>query len=200
MGKNKYAILILAAGSSERLGRPKQLVKWNQSTLLNHTIEQACKSSHTDVYIALGGNQAEIRPSITLAIPIINIPNWRDGMGSSISRSLAYITTKNYEAIILSVCDQPYISCHIFEALIRKFEKENLSIVTSNYKNSSGPPTLFARKHFPALLKLKGDVGAKKVVKNNLSEATKVQFSDGDIDIDTEDDLYYLTISNKEKN
>lgn len=192
MAKKKYAILILAAGGSKRLGHPKQLVKWNQSTLLNHTLEQALSSNNSDVYVALGGNHSVIKHTISLGVSIIDIPDWEDGMGTSISVSLNEMKVKKYEAIIISVCDQPYISEVVFKNLLAEFERGKSSIVISKYKNSSGPPTLFGKKHYDRLLKLEGDVGAKEIVKNNLVEVGIIQFQKGDIDIDTEKDLRSL--------
>ncbi len=197
MGKHKYAILILAAGSSERLGRPKQLVKWNKTTLLNHTIDQASNVEHTDVFVALGGNQNEIRRSISERAVLLDVSNWREGIGSSIASSLMQIQISDYVATILSVCDQPYISTDVFKDLIIEFEKENSTIVSSNYKIDSGPPTLFDSKHYEALLKLHGDQGAKKIVLNNMEQVRFIQFQNGYIDIDTPHDLNELSSMGK---
>ena len=195
LGRHKYAILILAAGKSERLGMPKQLVKWNQSTLLNHTIAQAIRVCNSDVFVALGANQKDIRPSISSEAIILDITNWQDGMGTTISSSLSQIDVGNYKGIILSVCDQPYISNDIFDNLMNAFENENSSIIVSQYKNGSGPPTLFAKKHYYNLLQIRGDIGAKKIIRENLNEVTFISFENGDIDIDTEEDLKNLSIN-----
>ncbi len=192
MDKNKYVLLVLAAGSSERLGRPKQLVKWNQSTLLNHTIEQALNTENTDVFVALGGNQIDILPTISRKVPILTIHNWHEGMGSSIAKSMSRINIENYKGIILSVCDQPYISYDIFNKLINKFEKEKSSIIISKYEVATGPPTLFSRIYFNDLLELKGDNGAKKIVKKHNDEIDYILFPTGEIDIDSEADLKIL--------
>ena len=102
MDRNKYAILILAAGNSARLGRPKQLVKWNHSTLLNYIIDQASKVDNADIYVALGGNQSEIRPLILGRAELLDIQNWQDGMGTTISSSLKEIEVDIYNGIIIS--------------------------------------------------------------------------------------------------
>ena len=192
MVKNKYAILILAAGTSTRLGRPKQLVNWNGTTLLNHTIDQANRVKNSDVFVTLGGHQNEVRDSIVHDILIFTNPNWKEGMGSTISYTVDKVAKSGYEGIILSVCDQPYISHHIFSDLIEAFELGNGSIIMSKYKTSSGPPTLFSKRHFSALSNLKGDEGAKKVVKNNISHLAQIDFYQAHIDIDTENDLKQL--------
>ena len=192
MDRNKYAILILAAGNSKRLGRPKQLVKWNESTLLNHTIVQASKVDNADTYIALGGNQSDIRPSIMGEAIILDIPNWQDGMGTTISSSLNQIDSDIYDGVILCVCDQPYISNEVFDKLINAFENRTSSIIVSQYKTDSGPPTLFAKKYYPNLLHLQGDSGAKRIIRKHINEVSFISFENGDIDIDTEDDVKKL--------
>jgi len=192
LDKNKYAILILAAGSSERLGRPKQMVKWNETTLLNHTIQEALTANDTDLYVALGGNLIDIQSSISDKITKVYISKWKDGMGQSISESLSQIPIQSYEAVIISMCDQPYISSTIFENLIETFEKEKSSIIISKYNESSGPPTLFDRCHFQSLQLLKGDNGGKHIVKNHFEETSFIEFEKGNIDIDTEEDIRNL--------
>ena len=193
MVKNKYAIIILAAGGSQRLGQPKQLLKRDESTLLNYTIEQASYSEEIDVFVALGGNQSVIQPTIAKEIPILVNDNWKDGIGSSISNSLKKIDLEGYHGIIISVCDQPYISSKIFADLIFAFENVGSSIIISKYKIANGPPSLFGKKHYPSLLTLSGDNGAKEIVKQNLNEVGYVLFEEGDIDIDTVSDLELLS-------
>ena len=115
-----------------------------------------------------------------------------DGMGSTISTSLNQIDLEKYQAIILSMCDQPYLSDEVFNNLLTEFEKGESTIVVSLYKKSSGPPTLFGRKLYEHLLKLKGHHGAKSIVKHYHKEVASIQFEKGEIDIDTEKDLRKL--------
>jgi molybdenum cofactor cytidylyltransferase len=190
--KNKYAIIILAAGNSTRLGYPKQLVSWNQTTLLNHAIDHAARVKNSDIYVTLGGHQKEVIDSIVHDLSIFVNPFWEEGMGSTISYTMDKIAKHGYEGIILSVCDQPYISHHIFIDLIEAFQLGNNSIIISKYDTSSGPPTLFSKVHFKALANLRGDDGAKKIVKNNISHLGHIDFNQGHIDIDTENDLKQL--------
>lgn len=182
----------MAAGESKRLGFPKQLIKRDKTTLLNYTIGEALKSKATDVYVVLGSSQPDVQSSITYQVPTFFSVNWKDGMGTSISSSLSQITIDDYDGIILSVCDQFYISSKIFNNLIQTFNGGDSSIVVSKYKSAHGPPSLFGKKHYQSLLKLRGDHGAKDIVKNNLLEVSFIPFHDGYIDIDTEEDLKKL--------
>ena len=192
MDNKTYAIVILAAGSSARLGRPKQIVEWNDSTLLNHTIAQALPTKRTDVYLALSPTQVNVHSSLEHKVEVIEIVNHEEGMGSTISKCLSSMNLKNYEGVILSVCDQPYISLDIFNSLIQEYESSDCSIVVSKYSTAFGPPSLFSKKHYASLLRLEGDVGAKKMVEDQKVDVSMIDFLKGDIDIDTIEDYEAL--------
>jgi len=90
--------------------------------------------------------------------------------------------------VIIMVCDQPYISYSILNELIFTQRKTGKAIVTCNYGETNGPPTLFHKSLFNELMQLKGDVGAKKIVQQHIDETAMVLFPKGSIDIDTRED------------
>ncbi|MDF1694258.1 MAG: nucleotidyltransferase family protein [Saprospiraceae bacterium] len=192
MDKLRYAIIILAAGGSRRLGHPKQMVGWESSTLLNHTIKQANQVSNSDVFVTLGDCFDEIHSSIKEKVHIIFHPEWYHGMGSTISFSVSKIQLKKYKGVILSVCDQPYISTDNFVNLINKFESSSAKIVVSEYRNGQGPPTLFSQEIVKDLMKISGDNGAKSIIKKYKNDVVSTCFYGGEIDIDTVEDLEKL--------
>ena len=98
------------------------------------------------------------------------------------------IEKEKYDAVILSVCDQPFITEKQFRELKHTYESNDFSIVVSRYKTSKGPPTLFDQEHFEALKSLTGDEGAKEIVRKNKGNVTNISFPQGDIDIDTKED------------
>ena len=197
MDKKKYALVILAAGNSNRLGHPKQLVQWEKSTLLNYVIEQAFKVPEIDLYVTLGGNKDVIRDSIPSNVNVFYNPNWNEGMGESIAFSVSQvIAIHNFDAIIISVSDQPFITTNNYLSLITQFEKGKSSIIVSKYNSGKGPPTLFSSKHFHDLMQLKGDIGANGIVQANSMELDFVLFPKGNIDIDTKEDLKNLDEKN----
>ncbi|MEM9544745.1 MAG: nucleotidyltransferase family protein [Bacteroidota bacterium] len=190
--KNKYAILILAAGESKRLGRPKQLVRWKNTTLLNHTITSALATKKTDVMVALGAHHSIILPTLTGNISILKIKNWNEGMGATMSNCFNQFSFEAYQGIIISVCDQPYISEDVFSDLIHRFEMGRKTIIVSKYDNGMGPPTLFSNTYLPKLKILKGDVGAKSLIRQNMTEVDSILFEKGTIDIDQIEDIQKL--------
>ena len=194
--KKTFAILILAAGNSSRLGRPKQLVSIQGKSLLSKTLTEAQQVADTDIYIVTGAYVKELNDSIDLKpFEVIFNEEWAKGMGGSISKGITSIMEYNYEGVIISVCDQPYIGKENFDNLISKYQKSGKLIISSSYAEGSGPPVFFQQKYFEELSKLHGDLGAKEVIRKYKNNVDFVVFEKGNIDIDTEKDISQLNKS-----
>ena len=115
-------------------------------------------------------------------------------MASSIVTGLqqALLVNNKIENIIIAVCDQPYISSILFQQLSDKKRKSGKSIVASSYAGTLGTPALFSKKYFNELLNLKGDEGAKSLIRKYNNETTFVLFKKGNIDVDTQKDYEEL--------
>jgi len=185
------AIVILAAGNSSRMGKPKQLLKFNGQTLLDLVINETLKTNFRPVIVVLGAYEEEIKKtqSHAGAIYVVN-KDWEDGMSSSISSGLnsALKIDSEIENVIITVADQAYISSQIFEDLVRKHHQVNKNIIASAYLDTAGTPALFNKKYFKELMTLKGTDGAKKIIKRNIDDATTIPFELGRVDIDTQQD------------
>lgn len=197
--QGKYAVLILAAGSSSRLGEPKQLLSYGNKNLLNHTIDEAKKAGDGIVVVILGGNYHLIAGNIHHAgIKVSYNAAWEKGMSSSIVKGLQELTREHagLEGVILTVCDQPFISAALFNELIAAAVQTGKTIVASAYAGTLGTPVLFLKKHFDSLLNLKGKEGGRGLIEKYKEDVASVIFENGEIDIDTMDD-YNDLISNK---
>ena len=200
------AVVILAAGQSKRLGHPKQLVVYKGKTLLNRAIETVegvrvmpelsnINYQLSTIVVVLGAHFDEIKESISnKRIPVLKNENFEEGIASSIRCGLKEIIEKspNVESVIFLVCDQPFVHSELLLNLISKHKKSGKPLVASQYENILGTPALFHKSYFSELAQLKGDAGAGKLIKQNLSEVAIVQFSNGVIDIDSSDDLKFL--------
>ena len=188
---NSCGIVILAAGASTRLGKPKQLLLHHGKTLLNHAVEQAI-NSNADAVVVILGKDAEIfkKEFDEKKVHMVSNIEWKEGMGSSARLGLETLLDKKpyIDAVIFMVCDQPHINSSILNELISTQQKTTKQIITCDYGESIGPPALFHRKYFPELMKLEGDIGARNIIQQNMNDVAIVSFPEGKIDIDTAED------------
>ena len=190
-------IIILAAGASTRLGKSKQLLEWNGKTLLSNTISQAqsinLKELHRkDIYVILGADADRIAESIQHSSARI-VPNefWSEGIASSIRCGTEALQHHGqYDAMMICLCDQPFITTELLERLIQTFIHSSKNIVSAYYKGSAGAPVVFSSKYFSELLTLSGDKGAKRLIEKYVQDVETLQLENLGIDIDTEDDYH----------
>ncbi|HEY8782331.1 MAG TPA: nucleotidyltransferase family protein [Mucilaginibacter sp.] len=186
-------IIILAAGSSSRLSKPKQNLVYKGRTLLQRAIETALKSVCRPVIVVLGANENVIMSTIEgFDAAIIQNPGWQEGMASSIRSGIEELQIIEPEAdsVILMLCDQPFVDASLIDRLVQK--KSIKSIVACAYDNTIGAPVLFAAAYFDELLLLKGQEGAKKLLMKYPYDVITVSFPRGSIDIDTVEDFERL--------
>ncbi|MEM9510260.1 MAG: nucleotidyltransferase family protein [Cyanobacteria bacterium P01_E01_bin.35] len=194
-GKNAIAAIILAAGASRRMGRPKQLLPYRGQTLLSYVTECAIASPCNSVIVILGANANKIEPEIAqLPIKIVKNLEWNEGISSSISCGITYIKEQslNIDGVIILTCDQPFISPEVIEKLINTYNLTDKLMIASSYKETLGIPALFDRSLFSELMELKGDRGAKKIINKYPNLVHILDFSQGEIDLDTFKDYQQL--------
>jgi molybdenum cofactor cytidylyltransferase len=188
-------IIILAAGNSSRLGQPKQLLAYKDTTLLQYIITEASILSEAAIFVVTGANHEVIEKEIDSSkIKIVFNPDWELGMSSSISAGLNKVLEvyPEIQKCIFAVCDQPFVSHSIFENLIDEYRKTGKGITASSYAETLGTPVLFDKKYFEELLNLQGQEGAKKIINRFLDDTASIPFEKGNIDIDTEEDYNKL--------
>lgn len=192
---NTIAIIILAAGESARLGSPKQLLQFGGNTLLQQSIEVALNSIAGPVLVVLGANEEQIKNSIEYTdLQILLNVDWKEGMASSIRCGIKELIRKEPipAGVIIMLCDQPYVTAELINDLVFAHEKSAKKIVASNYNGILGAPTFFHKDIFPDLLQLKGDVGARAIIRQHKEDVEAVAFPAGRIDIDTAEDYKNL--------
>lgn len=200
--ENGCAVIILAAGASSRLGQAKQLLIYQEKTLLENSIRVALNARVKQVAVVLGAGAAGIPVSMhdeKLAF-IIN-GQWQEGIASSIRCGLHYLLQQcaNLQSVIFMACDQPYASTGLLNNLVTLQQQTGCAIVASQYAATTGIPVLFTRPLFAELLQLKGDAGAKKLILLHQAETVTVPFPLGSIDIDTAADYQALQKMNKKE-
>ena len=186
-------IIILAAGSSSRLGKPKQNLVFKGKTLLQRAIETAVASVCEPVIVILGGNAEIIEPTIkNYDVHIIHNPDWEEGMSSSIRAGISELLklAPDVQSVILMLCDQPHTDTYLLNHLVMANGKQGITVCA--YNNTIGPPVLFDAVYFKELLMLKGAEGAKKVIHKYPDKVGEILFPHGSIDIDTIEDFEKL--------
>ena len=193
----KTGVIILAAGSSSRLGQPKQLLEFNGKTLLEIAIEAAQKSFTQSCVLVLGANALMISDYIKhFQIPQVINEIWHDGMASSMQKGLRYlIENEAIDQVILMLSDQPFVNNEILNLLIENKLNTHSNIIACSYNGTFGVPVLFTKKYFPELLSLTGNEGAKKLVLSHQDDLETIDFPKGAIDIDTIEDYQKLKSS-----
>jgi molybdenum cofactor cytidylyltransferase len=183
--------MILAAGSSSRLGEPKQLLKYLGKTLIRHTTEAALAVGVSNVVVVTGSHSELVEFELGgLPYHLSYNFNWQQGMASSIQTGLAELQSLNpkLDGVIIAVSDQPFVTSSLFQSLIDQREQKKAGIVASSYSDTLGTPVFFTEKYFGDLLLLTGSEGAKKLLRKHAEDVASAPFPLGNIDIDTKDD------------
>ena len=155
-------VVILAAGEASRMGAPKQLLPWKNSTLLEQACDKA-KSLSDTVVVVLGAHANVILKDLTLSVPYIINDKWMQGMSTSISMGVDYLTKKQeLQNILILLADQPLLESTYLEKLILNCDVDKICV--TKYSGSVGVPAVFYKKYFTALVGLTGRVGAKKLI------------------------------------
>lgn len=191
-------IVILAAGSSTRLGQPKQLLEFQGTTLVQRITQIAVSAVKKPVVVILGANCSLIHSQLThLPVHIVYNPDWPRGMTSSIRKGLLALLyySPDTDGAIFAVCDQPYITSDLFLEMISVGSISQKPIVACLYNNVLGTPVLFKKEYFDVLLALKDTEGARTILQAHPESIEAVPFPLGIFDVDTMQD--YEALQNK---
>jgi molybdenum cofactor cytidylyltransferase len=186
-------IIILAAGASQRMGRPKQtLVLEEGVSLLRKTVDTALATSLRPVIVVVGANKAEVVPELKgLPVTIVDNAFWKEGMSTSVRVGLAglFMTQPKLDGVLMLVCDQPYLTAALLEEMVHTYQESGKKAVACRYQKQWGVPVLVGRDLLAELTHLTGDQGAKPLLKKHMKEVAFVDFDQGIVDIDTPEDV-----------
>lgn len=186
------AALVLAAGSSSRLGRPKQLEQWGDTTLLGHVMERTSKFPVDEVWVVLGSHVDEILAAVDLGdAGVIENPEWEEGIASSIRVGLdALLQSSRCEVALIVLGDQPSVSDEVVEELLVSHRKASEPVSVPKYRYSRGNPVAVDRSLWPRLMSLEGDDGAGRLWQAHPEWVNEVWFSElAPRDVDTDVDV-----------
>jgi molybdenum cofactor cytidylyltransferase len=152
---SSIAIIILAAGASTRMGTPKQLLFYQGRSFLHHITETAIASVCKPVVIVLGANAEQVCPEVKqLSVRVVKSRDWACGMSASIKSGIELLNNlpQKIEAVVITLCDQPFVSPQLIDQLVNTYYSTNKPIVACEYAGILGVPALFSQSFFQNLL------------------------------------------------
>ena len=192
--KPKIGGVVLAAGGSSRLGRPKQLLQFEGKTLLRLAAEAMASSICEPVVVVLGAEFEKSAAEIEgLPVTACLNKNWRSGMSSSIGVGLAKLIemAPEIDAVLIALCDQPSVTSEMLNRFGERFSETKAPVIAAAYNSVTGVPALLSCELFDELSRLEGDTGARDLIRGRAGIET-IDLPEAAYDIDTPDDAASL--------
>jgi molybdenum cofactor cytidylyltransferase len=186
--------VVLAAGGSARLGRPKQLLELDGEPIIRIVVRNAVESQLGEVVLVTGAQAEEVAAAAgDQGHRTVFNTDFAAGQSTSLRVGLEAVSPDS-DAVMFLLGDQPEVGPRVIDVLIDAFRRTGASIVQPVYGSTPANPVLFARLLFPQLSRLTGDVGARSIVRSRGADVMRVQVSDGPPpgDVDTEEDYRAL--------
>ena len=183
------AAVVLAAGASTRLGRPKQLLVRRGEPLVSEIARLLLATPKvTRVGVVTGSAHESVEAAVRgLAVDIVSNAEWQEGMASSIRAATRWAEALGADGLLIAIVDQVRLTVAHLEALVDAWS-EGTPAVASGYGGTLGVPAVFDARSFRALLTLEGDRGAAKLIRS-LEGVVVVPWEEGLVDVDTEEDV-----------
>ncbi|MFL5758490.1 MAG: NTP transferase domain-containing protein [Thermomicrobiales bacterium] len=185
--------VILAAGRSQRLGKPKQLLDLGGEPILRHTVRNAAVSDLDQVVLVLGHEAAEIDDAVgDWGQNLVINPDYARGQSTSLKLGLSAVEP-TAEAVLFLLGDQPQVTPKIINLVLNSFCRGEGRIVMPAYRGKPANPVLFAREFFPEIAAIDGDRGARPIIGEHRQEVHYLAIdADPPLDVDTPADYERL--------
>jgi molybdenum cofactor cytidylyltransferase len=184
--------IVLAAGASTRFGSAKQLVRIGDRPLLSLVAGRAAEVVGQALLIVLGAQAAELAPLLkhSAGSTVVN-RDWREGLASSIRTGIARLPP-SCAGVMLVLADQACVTAEDLRRLAGAWRRQPLGVAAAQYGGTFGAPAIFPRHLFSELSDLRGDSGARVLLKRHADSLVKVPMTSAAFDLDTPDDLLEL--------
>ncbi|MGH8172990.1 MAG: nucleotidyltransferase family protein [Rhodanobacteraceae bacterium] len=188
----RHGVLVLAAGSSKRLGRSKQLIEIDGEPLLRRVARCAVATAPLECVVVLGHDATRIGGALEgLPLRTITIGDFADGMGSSLRAGIAALSPECAGALIV-LTDQPALTSEHLAALCATWRIAPERAVASAYAGVLGVPALLPRAWFADLIALRGDTGARELLRARRGDVSAIRANELARDVDTLADVQNL--------
>lgn len=187
----RLAAVVLAAGSSSRLGRPKQLLPFGEGVLLDVVLDLVRAAPFAQRIVTLGGSADDVRAAVDLSgFDVVLNDDFRSGCSSSIGAAIGAVDA-DVDGIVLLLGDQPMMRAESIDAVARG--RGDAPIAVARYRDGIGHPFVLSRATFPALVALHGDRGVWKLIERLGTAVARVDVArQMPADVDTEADYQAL--------
>ena len=190
--KNRTAGIILAAGGSERLGRPKQLLLWEGKPFICQVALNALAAGLSPLVVVTGACHEEVEKALSdLPVEVVYNPDWEMGLSTTMKAGLNTLPS-NCDGVMLLLSDQPQISPILMRGLIEYFIRHHAPITAPLVGGKRGNPVLFGRETFDALNEITGDMGGRPLFKEYDVESLPWIDARVLMDVDTDDEYKAL--------
>jgi molybdenum cofactor cytidylyltransferase len=179
--------LVLGAGGSKRLGRPKQTLPYRGGTLLGHVVGVARECAFDQTIVAIGGAAGDVRERVDLSgVEVVVNDAYGEGCSSSIAAALAAVDPR-CEVLVLMLGDQPGVTAETVAALLAG--RGDAELAVCRYDDGRGHPIAFARSVFGELANLHGDKGVWRLLDRGGDAVAEVRVAGPiPLDVDTPED------------
>ncbi len=185
--RSRIGGVVLAAGSSTRLGRPKQLLSIQGTPLVRHVLEQLRAAELTRYAVVLGGHAEQVSSVLAASgCDLLDNPAWAEGIAASIRLATSWARAHQLDGLLIAACDQPRLTGAHVRALYDLHRHRGLT-VASAYDGAHGIPAIFGADWYARLEALAGDRGAGALLRQD-PEVLAVDWPDGAFDVDTLED------------
>ena len=182
--------IVLAAGLSSRMGVQKLLLPFGGKTVISHIVDQLLASSIGEVHVVVGHEAERISAELSgRAVSVVNNPNYKSGMLSSVRRGLRNLPEK-CRAVMVVLGDQPSITTELIEQMLQSFAATEKSILVPLYKGKRGHPILFSSQYRDEILTQYGDVGLRGLLRGHSGDIFELAVSTASVlcDMDCPED------------
>lgn len=182
--------IILAAGGSVRMGRPKQLLPIGGQSMVRRVTEAVCGAGLAQVVVVVGAHAEAVTQALAgLPVEIIVNQAWAAGLSTSMRMGLRALRPE-VQAALLVLADQPALSPDLLKTLVVRYRATKARIVAPCFQGQRGNPVLFDRALFAELLAVTGDQGGRAVIARHGDEVERVEVGEAAalLDVDTRRD------------